>query len=248
MGRIPNSSTGGGGGTTTPTTTTPPAASSSAAPAPKPPAPVDPATLTHPEVVQLIMPGKDGLIWFCTGALISKTTVLTAAHCLQADLFLSWEVVAPTLPNKPRVKATSVAMYDPDWKDVWHPDIGIVNLETGIDLPQYATLTDVSAQVDAGDKLSTGTIVRKAELPEAPFQKRTDLALSSTVQYGYDHGYGVPIYSHGGDSGAGMFLMEGGEMTHKVVGVEREPDPQRRLDHLSRVETAFIDWVSANAK
>jgi hypothetical protein len=35
-------------------------------------------------------------------------------------------------------------------------------------------------------------------------------------------------------------------MTHKLVAVEREPDPARTLDQLSRIEPAFIQWVKAN--
>jgi hypothetical protein len=72
------------------------------------------------------------------------------------------------------------------------------------------------------------------------------MLLSSTLDIGYAHGFGVPMYSAGGDSGAGVFLVENGQMTHKVVGVEREPEPARKLDHLTRVEAAFIDWVTQN--
>jgi hypothetical protein len=102
----------------------------------------------------------------------------------------------------------------------------------------------VSAQVDNGTSLSTATVVRTAEQPEAPLHKTVAMPLSSTAQYGYVHGYGVPMYSHGGDSGAGMFLVDNGQMTHQLIAVERDPDPQRKLDQLSRVEAAFIAWVA----
>lgn len=207
---------------------------------------IDPETASHPEVVYVLMDGKDGLIWFCTGALVSKTVVVTAAHCLQSKLFTSWEVVAPTLPNAPRVKATSVAMYDPSWNDVSHPDLGIVRLSAPIDLPRYAVPTDVSARVDSGQPTQAAAIVRKAEQPEAPFRKTDAMKVTSTVGFGYTHGYGVPMFSHGGDSGAGLFLVENGQMTHQLIGVERQPDPARKLDHLSRIEPAFIQWLANN--
>lgn len=207
---------------------------------------VDPATATHPEVVYVLMQGKDSWIWFCTGTLVSKDVVVTAAHCLQSSLFLSWEVVAPAVANRPRVKATKVAMYDPDWSDVGNPDLGIIRLSSPIVLPQYAVLTDVSTRVDSGQQTLGAAIVRKAEEPEAPFMKTDPMKLSSTVSYGYTHGYGVPMFSHGGDSGAGMFLVENGQMTHELVAVERQPEPSRKLDHLTRVEPAFINWVAQN--
>jgi hypothetical protein len=76
---------------------------------------VDPETLPYPEVVYLIMDGKDGWTWFCTAALISSTVAVTAAHCLQSDLFLAWHVKAPTIAGTPTVDVTKVTMYDSAW-------------------------------------------------------------------------------------------------------------------------------------
>jgi hypothetical protein len=230
-----------------PAASKPPASAGAATPGAARPAAapeVDPSTLSHPEVVYLLMAGRDGMTWFCTGALVSPTVVLTAAHCLQSSLFASWEVVAPIVKDRPRVKVTQTLMFDKNWSDVGHADLGLVEIESPITLPQYAELTDVTARVGSGD-VSTSTIVRKAEEPEAPLKTVASLNVSSTTRYGYDYGYGVPIYSRGGDSGAGMFLVENGQMTHKLVAIEREPDPARKLDHLTRVDAAVITWVSA---
>jgi hypothetical protein len=221
----------------------PPASTSPNTPPPPPPA-VDANTLTHPEVVYVLMDGKDGLTWFCTGTLVSPTVVVTAAHCLQSSKFNSWEVLAPTVTGRPRA-AAQPTMYDEDWAEVENADLGILKIATAITLPEYAVLAEVTADVESGKTVMTRTIVRTGELPEAPFKKTGEMKLSSTVRYGYDHGFGVPLYSHGGDSGAGMFLVENGQMTHKLVAVEREPDPARKLDHLTRVDAAFIAWLAA---
>jgi hypothetical protein len=37
-------------------------------------------------------------------------------------------------------------------------------------------------------------------------------------------------------------------MTHTVVAVERQPDPDRGIDHLSRIDDAFIAWVADPAR
>lgn len=204
---------------------------------------VDPQTTSHPEVVYVLMKGKDGWTWFCTGTLVAPRVVVTAAHCLNAAQFLSWEVFAPTLAAKPRVAASAVHMFDAAYKDVTKPDLGIVELSADIPLTQYPELVDVSAQVDAGKDTRVMSIVRTAEKPEAPLARTATMKMTSTQTYGYTHGFGVPLFSHGGDSGAGLFLVENGQPTHKLVAVAREPDPARKLDQLSRVETGFAAWV-----
>ncbi len=204
-----------------------------------------PEVATHPEVVLVLFKDAKNWTWFCTGALVSARTVVTAAHCLQEGQFSSWEVVAPTVAGKPRIKATSLQMFDAKWSEVARPDLGVLVLETGITLPQYAELADVTGDVDSGKTVMVSTIVRTEEKPEATLKRAGTMKLSKTDNYGYTSGYGVPIYSRGGDSGAGMFLVENGQMTHKLVAVERQPDPQRKLDHLSRVTAAFIGWTAS---
>lgn len=204
-----------------------------------------PEVASHPEVVLVLFKDAKNWTWFCTGALVSARTVVTAAHCLQEGQYSSWEVVAPTLVGKPRIKATSMKMFDTKWSEVARPDLGVLVMETGITLPQYAELTDVTADVDSGKTVMVSTIVRTEEKPEAALKRAGTMKLSKTDNYGYTSGYGVPIYSHGGDSGAGMFVVENGQMTHKLVAVERQPDPQRKLDHLSRVTGTFMDWTTS---
>jgi hypothetical protein len=186
----------------------------------------------------------DGNTWFCTGTLVAADVAITAGHCLDSSKFASVEVKAPTLASHPTVKASRFAVYDDQWEDVGHPDLGMIKLETTIELGRYATLTDVTSSIDGGKPLSVGAIVRTQEKPEAPFKKVGPFPLTSATPDGYPHSYSVPMFSAGGDSGAGMFLVENGKTTHKMVAVEHTPDPDRGQDHVSRVDAAFIQWVA----
>ncbi len=207
---------------------------------------IDPSPSTHPEVVYVLMSGFRGS-GFCTGTLVSKDIVVTAGHCLQS-MFDSWSVVAPNAPGRPRVKASRVAMYDRRWADPAHPDLGVLKLASAITLPAYAELTDVSARVEADQSTLGVAVVRTYVEPEAPLRKTDVLPISSAVDLGYTHGFSVPMFSAGGDSGAGVFLVEKGQMTHKLIGVVREPEPQRGIDHLTRVDAAFIQWVQSQGR
>lgn len=198
------------------------------------------------EVVYVLMDDYNGGHWMCTGSLVAKDRVITAAHCLDESEFSNFEIVAPLAPKKPRVSAGSPTRFSDDYGNISNPDIGFLRLDEPIEVPSYATLTDVTARVDKGEKLTALAIVREKEDFEAPFKVVKDLALSSTVNIGYDHGFSTPYFSHGGDSGAGLFLVENGQPTHKLIAVARQPDPEAKLDHFSRIDNDVVGWFNDN--
>jgi hypothetical protein len=230
------------------------AASSSTLPPPpaaQEPDPAQPTVVAQdgvlPEVVYVLMRDWHAQEWFCTGTLIAPSTVVTAAHCLDTKEFISYEIVAPSVPNQPHVSASKPDVFGGDYADVANPDIGILTLAQPIVLPAYAELTDVTARALAGEAIVAAAVVRTAELPEAPLHVSDVMPVSSTVEYGYEHGFGTPMFSHGGDSGAGLFLVENGKLTHELIGVARQPEPVRSLDHFTRIDPAFLDWYRGQA-
>lgn len=204
--------------------------------------PAVPANAPHAEVVYVLMRDDFHQQWFCTGTLVAKNRVVTAAHCLESDKFVSWEIVAPLAPGKPRVSASNPHVFGGTFEDVANPDVGYLTLAKDIVLPVYAELTDVVAQVEAGAKIEATSVVRVDKTPEAPLFTEATMPVSSTVKYGYEHGFGTPYFSKGGDSGAGLFLVENGKLTHKLIAVARQPEPDRNLDHFTRIDAAFLAW------
>jgi hypothetical protein len=229
--RVPGDPTG---------TAAPPSKETASQPVNEPAPSADPGP--HAEVVYVLMRDHLQRQWFCTGTLVAKNRVVTAAHCLEADKFVSWEIVAPLAPGKPRVSASNPKVFGGSFEDVANPDIGWLTLSNDIVLPVYAQLTDVVAQVESGANVLATAVVRTDKTPEAALFTEATMTVSSTVQYGYEHGFGTPIFSKGGDSGAGLFLVENGKITHKLIGVARQPDPERELDHFTRIGAAFMAW------
>lgn len=221
-------------------------------PSPKPaPTPTTPAptpapqvTATHPEVVTVITRDTEGNGWFCTGTLISPTEVVTAAHCLDPAPRVSFQIVAENIAGKPRYAGLSAAAFGGPHEVVENPDLGIITLARPVPLPAYAELVDVTAEVDAGT-VRAAALVRTAEDVEAPFAFTSPMSVVSTVALGYSHGFGTPMFSKGGDSGAALFLVENGAPTHKIIGIARQPEPSRALDHFTRVDAELLTWKAA---
>jgi len=222
-------------------------------PTPPPPASATP-TVAQPkpaagnegafaEVVSVYPRDRFNNRWLCTGTLVAKDIVVTAAHCLDSDM-VSWEVVAPAAAGQPRVKASRPAVFGGSYEEVANPDVGILRLDTPIVVSTYASVTNVTADVEAGVAVGGSAIVRTSYDTMTKWEATQSMPVTSAVELGYEHGFAVPLFSKGGDSGAGLFLVENGKPTHKLIGVARQPEPARELDHFTRIDDAFVAWFA----
>lgn len=188
-----------------------------------------------PEAVQILMGnGVD----YCTGVLVSPTVVLGAAHCIWGT---SYTVKAPFAPGAPSRKVVRSKVLSRNYSnDAAAPDVGMLVLDAPITLAQYGVLTNIGTQADAGKSYQGVAVGRSREERTAPLVRSTLLTITSGKSAGYDTGLRTQYYSTGGDSGGPLFLVEAGKVTHKVVGVERQPDPANDADWFTRVDASVI--------
>lgn len=211
-----------------------------------PAGPPKPATEILLEEVYVIMNDSRGGTWYCTGTLVSRDTVVTAGHCLEEGRFRNYQITAPLAEGSPTVAGTRPLPMSNEFDAVENPDLGFLKLKTPIDLPAYAVLTDISKDVENGKPFTAAAVVREREKPISPLHEVNGLAVKSTVPDGYRHGFGVTLFSNGGDSGAGIFLVENGHVTHKMIGVARQPDFDSKTDQLTRIDPDILSWLRTN--
>ena len=131
-----------------------------------------------------------------------------------------------------------------DDDDPSRPDIGVLHLDREIALDAYAQPTDVTQRIGAGKPVQALDVVRYDQEPESPLHETNPMAVSSDVDNGYPYGITTPMFSKGGDSGSGLFEVVAGKRTHRLVGIARQPEPDKNLDHFTRVDAAFLAWLA----
>jgi len=196
------------------------------------------AATAFPEAVQIL---SGNGVDYCTGVLVSPTVVLGAAHCIWGT---SYTVKAPFAPGAPSRKVVRSKVLSRGYSnDAASPDVGVLVLDAPIKLAQYGIPTSVGAAADSGSSFQGVAVGRSREARTAPLVRSTLLTITSGKSEGYDTGLHTPYYSTGGDSGGPLFLVEGGKVTHKVVAVERQPDPPNDADWFTRIDAAVLALV-----
>ena len=191
-----------------------------------------------PEAVQIL---HGNGVDYCTGVLVSPTVVLGAAHCIWGT---AYTVKAPFAPGAPSRKVVRSKVLSRGYSnDAAAPDVGMLVLDAPITLPQYGILTSVGAEADRGTSYKGVAVGRSYEARTAPLVRSTLLTITSGKSAGYDTGLHTPYYSTGGDSGGPLFLVENGRLTHKVVAVERQPDPGNDADWFTRIDANVLALV-----
>ncbi|MEA2746520.1 MAG: hypothetical protein QOI41_663 [Myxococcales bacterium] len=191
-----------------------------------------------PEAVQIL---HGNGVDYCTGVLVSPTVVLGAAHCIWGT---SYTVKAPFAPGAPSRKVVRSKVISRGYSsDAAAPDVGVLVLDAPIKLAQYGVLTSIGTEADHGRTYQGVAVGRSFEARTAPLVRSTLLTITSGKSAGYDTGLHTPYYSTGGDSGGPLFLVEAGRITHKVVAVERQPDPPNDADWFTRIDAAVLALV-----
>jgi hypothetical protein len=191
-----------------------------------------------PESVQILH--GDG-VNYCTGVLVKPRVVVGAAHCIWGT---SYEVKAPFAAGAPKRKVVKSGVLSRDMNNPASRDIGFLVLDKAIDLPKYAQPTIIGPQVDGGKTFKGVAVGRKYEARTAPLVRSKILNVSSGKSGGYTNGLRTETYSEGGDSGGPLFLVEDGKITHKLVGIERQPEPAQNIDWFTRIDQKSIDMIA----
>ena len=181
-----------------------------------------------PEAVRITMPNGG----FCTGVLVSARVALTAAHCTGQN---SFTVESPVANKKQKAKLAE-RISESFGTNPAASDIAVLKLDGPINLAHYAAETEIGGAADKGKSFKGIAVGRAKKSASAGLVRTKTMTITSAANLGYTTGLKTPYYSTGGDSGGPLFLVENGKVTHKLVGIERQPEPGRDDDYFSRID------------
>ena len=191
-----------------------------------------------PEAVQIL---HGNGVDYCTGVLVSPTVVLGAAHCIWGT---SYTVKAPFAPGAPSRKVVRSKVLSRGYSnDAASPDVGMLVLDAPITLAQYGIPTSVGAEANRGTSYQGVAVGRSREARTAPLVRSTLLTDHERQVGRLRHRPPHAVLLHGRRSGGPLFLVEGGRLTHKVVAVERQPDPESDADWFTRIDADVLALV-----
>jgi Trypsin len=170
---------------------------------------------TYPEAVLVAMSQHGFVTGSCSGTLVAPRVVLTAGHCVAS--FTAWDVQAPFANQS----ATSSTAETFDWTasgtesvTANQHDVGLVYLDTPINLAAYPTLAD-AAVADGSTIVNIGRLQNGVASGSLYLSK--PLAVSNAANAGYPFDYLSNRVIELGDSGGPVELV--GATPHTIVAV-----------------------------